>query len=152
MFADHKFRIKAPIQEVWEFLLTPEKIGSCIPGCEKIEPIGEDAYKSTIIIKLPIFSITTKSTTTITETDPPHHLKSLTDGEYDLGGGKYHQETVVDLEEIAENEVEVSYSAETKLEGGLASFGEKIMSEVAKALGEQFAKNMQVKLECKPVG
>jgi len=152
MFADHKFRIKAPIQEVWEFLLTPEKIGSCIPGCEKIEPIGEDAYKSTIIIKLPIFSITTKSTTTITETDPPHHLKSLTDGEYDLGGGKYHQETVVDLEEIAENEVEVSYSAETKLEGGLASFGEKIMSEVAKALGEQFAKNMQVKLERKPVG
>lgn len=150
MFADHKFRIKAPIQEVWEFLLTPEKIGSCIPGCEKIEPIGEDAYRSTMIIKLPIFSITAKSTTTITETDPPHHLKSLTEGQYDLGGGKYHQETVVDLEEIAENEVEVSYSAETRLEGGLGGFGEKIMSDVAKALGEQFAKNIQVKLESKP--
>jgi len=152
MFADHKFRIKAPIEEVWEFLLTPEKIGSCIPGCEKIEPIGQDAYESTVIIKLPIFSITAKSTTTIVETDPPHRVKSVTDGQYDLGGGKYHQETMVDLKEINSNEVELSYSAETKLEGGLAGFSEKIMGDVAKALGEQFARNIQTKLEAEGTG
>jgi carbon monoxide dehydrogenase subunit G len=147
MFADQKFRVKAPIQKVWEFMLDPQKIGPCIPGCDKIEVRGKDAYESTITIKLPIFSITARSTTTITETTPPQHLKSVTEGQYDLGGGTFHQETVVDLEEISDNEVEVSYSTETKLEGGLAGFGEKIMKDVAKALGEQFARNIQTKLE-----
>ena len=57
------------------------------------------------------------------------------------------QETVIDLREISDNEVEVSYAADTNLGGELAGFGEKIVSSMAKGLGERFAQNIQERLE-----
>jgi carbon monoxide dehydrogenase subunit G len=147
MLVKETFRVKAPIQKVWEFLLDPEKIGPCIPGCEKIESLGENAYESTIKVNLPILSITVKCKTTVTEMTAPNHLKSATEGEYDIGSGTFHQETVIDLREISDNEVEVSYAADTNLGGGLAGFAEKIVSSMATGLGERFAKNIRERLE-----
>ena len=86
MLTKEEFSVRAPIQDVWDFMLDPEKLGSCIPGFEGIEPIGENAYKSTIRIRLPIFSITVESTTTVTEAIPLRRLKSITEGRYDLTG------------------------------------------------------------------
>jgi carbon monoxide dehydrogenase subunit G len=130
MLVKETFRVKAPIERVWQFLLDPQKIGSCIPGCEKIEISGANAYGSTITIKLPVISITVKSKTTtvkskttISEITPPHHLKSVTEGEYDIGSGTFRQESVFGLKEISNNEVQVSYSVDTELSGGLAGFG-----------------------------
>jgi carbon monoxide dehydrogenase subunit G len=139
--------VKAPIQRVWEFLLDPEKIGPCIPGCEKIEPRGENAYESTIKVNLPILSITVKCKTTVTEITPPHHLKSVTEGQYDIGSGTFHQETVIDLREISDNEVEVCYAADTNLGGELAGFAEKIVSSMAKGLAGQFVINIRERVE-----
>jgi carbon monoxide dehydrogenase subunit G len=147
MLVKETFRVKAPIQRVWQFLIDPEKIGSCIPGCEKIEISGGNAYTCTITIKLPIISITVESTTTISEITPPHHLKSVTEGKYDIGNGSFRQESIFDLKELSDGEVEVSYSADTKLVGGLAGFGETIMNSMAKGMVEQFTKNIRSKLE-----
>ena len=147
MLIEETFRVKAPIQKVWEFLVDPEKIGSCIPGCEKIEVLGENAYESTIKVNLPIFSITVKSKTTISEMSPPHHLKWVTEGQYDIGSGSFYQESVVDLEEISHSEVEVSYSGTIELAGGFAGFGEKIVSSMGGELAMQFVKNIQEGVE-----
>jgi carbon monoxide dehydrogenase subunit G len=147
MLIEETFRVKAPIQRVWEFLSDPEKIGSCIPGFERTEPAGDDAYVTTIKVEVSMFSITAKCKTTVTEMTPPHHLKSVTDGEYDVGSGTFRQETVIDLKEIAADEVEVSYAADTRLGGGLAGFAENIVGSMAKGWGERFAQNMREKLE-----
>ena len=147
MVVNENFRIKASIGRVWQFMADPEKIGSCIPGFERVEVLGDNRYKTFIKIKLPIFSITAEATTTVTEVDPPRHLKSITEGRYDLGGGKFRQEMVVDLKEDTDHEVEVFYSAETVLEGGLEGFGERIMQDMAKGLAEQFAQNIRSKVE-----
>jgi len=36
-----KFTVKAPIQTLWNTLLEPETIGTCLPGAEKVEKIDE---------------------------------------------------------------------------------------------------------------
>ena len=53
----------------------------------------------------------------------------------------------MDLTEISEKEVEVFYSANTRVVGRLATFGERVMRATAKKLGEQFAQNIRAKLE-----
>jgi len=151
MFVEEKFRVKAPIQRVWQFMLDPEKIGPCIPGCEKIEVVGDNVYESSVKVKVGLISLTMKSRSTITEADPPRHLKSVTEGQDALKAGTFHQESVVDLTEISQNEVEVFYSANTRVAGKLATFGEKIMRVTSKKLGDQFAKNIQAGLE-EPTG
>lgn len=147
MLVKETFCVKAPIQRVWQFLLDPLKIGSCIPGCEKIEISEENANASTITIKLPVISITVKSKTTISEISPPHHLKWVTEGQYDIGSGSFYQESVVDLEEISDSEVEVSYLGSIELAGGFAGFGEKIVSSMGGGLAIQFVKNIQERVE-----
>jgi carbon monoxide dehydrogenase subunit G len=138
MLVEEKFRVRAPIERVWQFMLDPEKVGPCVPGCEKIEVVGDKVYESSVKVKVGLIALTMKSRTTI---------KSVTEGQDALKAGTFHQESVVNLAEISESEVEVFYSANTRVVGKLATFGEKIMRVTAKKLGEQFARNIQARLE-----
>lgn len=151
MLIEERFRVKAPIQGVWEFMLDPQQIGPCIPGCERIQIIRDNVYESSVRVKVGFIALTMNAQTTITDVEPPRRLTSVTEGQDALRAGSFYQESVVELTEASENEVEVFYSANTRVVGKLATFGEKIMRATARKLGEQFAKNIQAKLE-QPVG
>ena len=147
MLIEGKFSLKAPIQEVWDFLLDPGTLASCIPGTEKMEAIDDKTYESVVKQKVGPISVKLKFTTTLTEIDPPRHLKAIGRGADVTKAGTFTQETTVDLAEISKDEVEVSYISNVSLVGRLATFGERIMRAKAKAIGEQFTKNLQEKLE-----
>jgi carbon monoxide dehydrogenase subunit G len=142
-----KFTLNAPIQEVWDFLLKPETLASCIPGAEKMEAIDDKTYESVVKQKVGPISVKFKFTTTITEVDPPRHLKAVGRGADIAKAGTFSQETTVDLTEISKDEVEVSYSSNVSLVGRLATFGERIMRAKAKSVGEEFTRNLQEKLK-----
>jgi hypothetical protein len=147
-----KFTLKAPIQEVWDFLLKPETLASCIPGAEKMEAIDDKTYESVVKQKVGPISVKFKFTTTITEVDPPRHLKAVGRGAEIAKAGTFSQETTVDLTEISKDEVEVSYSSNVSLVGRLATFGERIMRAKAKSVGEEFTRNLQEKLKSRTTG
>ena len=42
------YTFNAPSDRVWELLMDPAVISSCIPGCERFEPDGEDRYNVTL--------------------------------------------------------------------------------------------------------
>jgi carbon monoxide dehydrogenase subunit G len=44
MIIEGKLTVKAPIQKLWDMLLDPTTLGSCLPGAEKIEKIDETTY------------------------------------------------------------------------------------------------------------
>jgi carbon monoxide dehydrogenase subunit G len=147
MQIEGKFTLKAPIQEVWDFLLDPGILASCIPGTEKMEAIDDKSYESIVKQKVGPISVKFKFTTTLTETDPPRHLKAVGRGADVTKAGTFSQETTVDLTEISGGEVEVSYSSNISLVGRLATFGERIMRAKAKAVGDEFTRNLQEKLK-----
>jgi carbon monoxide dehydrogenase subunit G len=146
MLMEGKFTLKAPIQEVWDFLLKPETLASCIPGAEEMKAIDDKTYESVVKQKVGPISVKLKFTTTITEMDPPRHLKAVGRGADVTKAGTFSQETIVDLTEISKDEVDVSYSSNVSLVGRLATFGERIMRAKAKSVGEEFTKNLQEKL------
>jgi carbon monoxide dehydrogenase subunit G len=147
MLLEGKFTLKAPIQEVWDFLLKPETLASCIPGAEKMEAIDDKTYESVVKQKVGPISVKFKFTTKITEIDPPRHLKAVGQGADIAKAGTFSQETTVDLTEISKDEVEVSYTSNVSLVGRLATFGERIMRAKAKSVGEEFTRNLQEKLK-----
>ena len=147
MLIEGKFNLKAPIQEVWDFLLEPGTLASCIPGAEKVEAIDDKTYESVVKQKVGPISVRFKFTTTLTGIEPPRHLKAVGRGA-DIGkAGIFTQETTVDLSEIAKDEVEISYSSNVSITGRLATFGERIMRAKSKTVGEEFTKNLQQKLK-----
>ncbi len=146
MILEGQFNLKAPIQKVWDFLLKPDTLASCIPGAEKMEQIDDKTYDSIVKQKVGPISVRLKFTTVITEVEPPKHIKAAGRGA-DMGkAGHFSHEITVDLAEISQDEVEVSYKADVNIVGRLATFGERIMRAKAKSVGEEFTKNLQDKL------
>jgi len=152
MLIEGKFTLKAPIQKVWNSLLDPVTLASCIPGTEKMEVIDDKTYESVVKQKVGPISVKLKFTTTLTEVEPPRYIKAVGRGADITKAGTFTQETKVNLTEFPNDEVEVSYSSNVSLVGRLATFGERIMRAKAKSVGEEFTKNLQEKLKSGPVG
>jgi len=146
MLLEGKFTLKANIQKTWDNLIKPETLAACIPGCEKMEKKDDKTFETIVVAKVGFISVKFQFTTTLTEIDPPKHLKAVGRGQDMLKQGNFSQETVVDLNPISENEVEVSYKSNVSVVGKLATFGDRIMKAKAKELERQFTQNLQKKL------
>ena len=147
MLLEGKFTLKAPIQQVWDFLLEPETLASCIPGAEKMEAIDDKTYESVVKQKVGPIAVRFKFTTPLTDIDPPRSLKAVGRGADIAKAGNFTQETTVNLTEIAKDEVEISYTSNVSVVGRLATFGERIMRAKSKSVGEEFTRNLQEKLK-----
>jgi len=147
MLIEEKFSIKAPIQKVWNFLLNPESIGPCIPGCEKIEAINEREFLSTVKIKVGPIAVRFKFKTTIEEISPYTYIRTVGGGDELDKKGRFKQQTTINFNKLSEDETEVSYRSEVSIVGRLATFGERIMRAKAKGLGQEFVNSVKGKLE-----
>jgi carbon monoxide dehydrogenase subunit G len=147
MLIEGKITMKAPIQKVWDFLLEADTLASCIPGAEKMEPIDDKTWEGVVKQKVGPITVKLKFTQTLTEIDPPKHVKAVGRGADVTKAGTFTQETVVDLTEISKGEVEVAYRSNVSMVGRLAIFGERIMRAKVNKVGEEFTRNLQEKLK-----
>ena len=152
MLIEGKFTLKAPIKEVWGFLLEPETLAACIPGAEKVEAIDDKNYEATVKQKVGPISVKFNFITTLVEVDPPKHVKAVGKGSAMGGMGTFTHEMTVNLAEISKDEVEISYKTNISIVGRLATFGERIMRAKADKVGEEFTKNLQEKLKSRIAG
>ena len=143
MLMEGKFTIKVPIQKLWETLLDPETLLSCIPGAEKIERIDEKTFDCVVKQKVGPISVKFKFKSVLSKVEPPTHIEVDGEGE-DIGkAGHFVQKSVVDLRETPGGEVEVSYRTDATIVGKLAMFGDRIMRAKAKKVEEEFTKALQ---------
>ena len=147
MKIEGKFTMKAPIQKVWDFLLAPGTLVSCIPGAEKMEPVDDKTWEGIVKQKVGPIGIKLQFTQTFAEIEPPKHLKAVGRGSAVGGAGTFSQETIVDMKELGGGEVEIAYSSNVSLVGRIATFGERIMRAKVNKVGEEFINNLQNKLQ-----
>jgi carbon monoxide dehydrogenase subunit G len=152
MIIEGKFTMKAPIQQVWDFLLEPGTLASCIPGAEKVEAIDDKNYEAIVKQKVGPISVKFNFITTLVEVTPPKYVKAVGKGSAMGGMGTFTHEMTVSLAEISKNEVEISYKTNVSIVGRLATFGERIMRAKADKVGEELTRNLQEKLKSKVGG
>jgi carbon monoxide dehydrogenase subunit G len=143
---DGKFALKAPIQKVWDLMLQPGTLASCLPGAEKIEAIDDTHYNCLVKQSVGPISVKLQFAVELTEIVPPKHVKAVGKGEALGKLGTFTMELVVDLNEMSNGEVEAAYSSSVNIVGKLATFGERIMRAKSKQVVEDFTKNLQKKL------
>ena len=100
MLMEGKFSLKAPIQKVWETLLEPETLLSCIPGAEKIERLDEKTYECVVKQKVGPISVKFKFKSILTKMEVPTHMEIEGEGEDIAKAGHFVQKSLVDLKEI----------------------------------------------------
>ena len=152
MLFEGQFTLKAPIQQVWDFLLEPGTLASCIPGAEKMEATDDKTYEGVVKQKVGPVSVKLNFVQTLTDIDPPKYVKAVGRGADVTKAGTFTQETTVNLTEVTGGETEISYSSNVSMVGRLATFGERIMRAKVKKIGEEFTHNLQEKLKSKIAG
>ena len=147
MIIEGKFTLRAPVQLLWDTLLDPETLRSCIPGAEKIDRLDEKTYDCVIKQKVGPISVRFKFINTLSKIEPPNHVEMEGEGE-DIGkAGRFTQKTTIDLIEQQGGEVEISYRCNANIVGKLAMFGDRILKTKAKKLEAEFTTALKEKLE-----
>ncbi len=144
---DHTFA--APRERVWEMMLDPEVLRSCLPGCEKLELTGPDEYTATMKIGVAAIRGTFQGRVKISDKVEPESYRMLVEGKG--AQGQVSGEGSLTLRDEGEQTV-VQYHGEANVRGTIARVGGRVMLPAAKMIVGQFFKCLESKTVATPTG
>ena len=147
MIIEGKFTLKAPIEKLFDFVLKPETIMSCLPGAESVKLLDETTYECVVKQKVGPISAKLKFVNRLTKVERPTHVEVEGEGEDVTKLGHFKQKTQVDLREVSPGEVEVKYKSDVSIVGKLAMFGDRIMKAKARQVEKEFTNALQERLK-----
>jgi carbon monoxide dehydrogenase subunit G len=127
--------IAAPRQEVWEAFLDPEQLRQAIPGCEKLERIGDDEYRATMKVGVAAVKGTFEGKVRIMDKKAPESYRMAVEGSG--GPGFIRGETLIALAD-ADPGTRVTYTADVQVGGLIAGVGQRLLGGVSKMMADQF--------------
>src|SRR5205085_9283379 len=74
------YSFAAPAQKVWELLIDPDVVASCMPGCQGLVPLGDDRYRASLSMAVAAVSGQYTGTVAILDKVPPQSFRLAVDG------------------------------------------------------------------------
>jgi uncharacterized protein len=138
LVGEHTFNV--PREKVWEFLLDPEVLKASLPGCEKLEEVGEDEYVATMKIGISFIRGTFSGKVKITDKNEPESYKMAVEG-----SGPQGQVSGVGTLELVDQGTStlVKYRGDANVRGSLARVGARMIQPAAKTIVGQFFERME---------
>jgi len=140
------FTVRAPLEQVWDFLLEVERMGPCVPGVESIERIDHTTYRGKLKIKIGPIAAAFNGIATLIEIDPPRRVVASLEGD-DRSIASAVKATFASTLSPVDGGTEVAYQMDVNLRGRLAQFGTAVITATAKKITAEFARNVTTKLE-----
>ena len=147
MLIEGSFTVAASIDKLFDFMLKPESIMTCVPGTESVRIIDDITYECVVKQRVGIITAKLKFINKMTKIEKPTHIEIEGEGEDVTKLGHFKNKTSVDLKEVSPGMVEVAYKSDVSIVGKLAMFGDRIMRAKAKDTEKAFTKNLQEKLK-----
>jgi len=130
--------LHAPVEAVYAALRDPRVLVRTIPGCERLEQVGEDAYRMTVTAGVASIRGTYAGDVRLTDQRAPHGFVLRATG---AGApGTVSAEVAVELAAGDDGTTVLSYDADAVVGGMVGGVGQRLLSGVArKTAGEFFA-------------
>jgi carbon monoxide dehydrogenase subunit G len=136
--------LNAPRDRVWTALNDPEVLVRTIPGVERLEAVGEDVYRMTIIAGVASIKGTYLGNVALSDPSPPSAFTLKASG---AGApGTVDAAVRVTLEDAADGGTLVSYAADAVVGGAVGGVGQRVLAGVAKKTAGEFFKNVDAVL------
>ena len=133
LVGEHTFN--AARQQVWDFLLDPEMLRQCLPGCEKFEQTGDDEYAATMKIGVAMIKGTFAGKVKITDKVEPESYTMEVEG-----SGPQGQVSGVGKLTLVESDgvTTVQYTGDANVRGTIARVGARMVQPAARQIVGQF--------------
>lgn len=145
MRLDHEFTVPAPIGEVWQAVVDPERVAPCMPGATLTKVEG-DKFSGTVKVKLGPISLLYKGNGEFLEKDDAAHKVTIkASGKDSRGAGTAAATVTLTLTE-ADGGTHGAVATDLSITGKPAQFGRGLISEVGGKILDTFAGCLSGKL------
>lgn len=145
---EQNFQVDQPSDQVWDFLVDPERVVDCLPGAKLIEVIDDRTFKGEIGVRLGPIGVSFVGTIHFDELDRDAGRVIMSgEGKDRRGTGAVRMRMESILSPSSDGGTAVAVSQEIELTGRLASFGRgSVMTSVADMMFGRFTGCVQEKL------
>ena len=144
MKLEGSYTFEAPRDLVWDALQDPVLLAAIMPGCEGLEPLGEDKYKTTLKIQVGPVQGVFEGSVALRDINKPDSYKMDVDGKGVPGFIKALGS--VRLEAQGETTI-MHYEGDAHVGGKIASVGQRLLESSAKALTRQSLDGIAVQIK-----
>ncbi len=128
---------------VWKLLTDPDVIAGCLPGCDRLEPIGADQYRATLALAVASIGGRYTGTVSMLDKNPPHSYRLVVEGRGTPGF--VTGEATIEL--IAEgNGTTVRVTGRGEVGGLIARVGQRLLGSASKLMMDRFFECLQGRL------
>jgi carbon monoxide dehydrogenase subunit G len=134
-------------QQAWEALNDPEVLKLCIPGCDRIEPTGENQYAVGLAVKIGPVAAKFTGKITLSDVVPPESYTISFDGQGGVAGfGKGVSKVRLSPQEEGSGCM-LDYKVQAQVGGKIAQLGQRLIDGVAKSMAEDFFKRFDNEMQ-----
>jgi carbon monoxide dehydrogenase subunit G len=139
----------APAATVWSLLNDPEVIAGCLPGCDRLEPLGDDRYRAKLSLTVAAISGSYTGTVAIVDKVAPDRYRLLVEGSGKAGFVKGEASVALSPLEGAAGSTVVSVSGEGHVGGLMARVGQRLLGSVGQLMMDRFFACLREKAEAR---
>ena len=136
------YHFDAPPERVWALMMDPAAIASCIPGCEALEPQGDDRYRAKITIGMAAITGTYEGTVVLSDKVANTSYRLSVEGQGRPGFVKGDADIRLRAEGTG---TVVELTATVHTGGAIARLGQRLIGSAAKMMQDRFFACMQGK-------
>ena len=137
------YTFDAPPARVWDLLMDPAVISSCIPGCDAFEPDGEDRYKVKLTVGIAAITGAYEGVVAISEKMAPSSYRLTVEGQGKPGFAKGNSSIAL---RASGDKTIVDVSGTVHTGGPIARVGQRLIGGVSKMMLDRFFSCLQGKV------
>lgn len=125
-------------QQAWDALNDPAVLKACIPGCDKVEPTGENQYAIGMSVKVGPVAAKFAGKISLSDIVPPKSYSINFEGQGGAAGfGKGNSAVTLTPNDAG---CLLDYTVHASVGGKIAQLGQRLIDGVAKSMAEDFFK------------
>ncbi|MFL6566210.1 MAG: SRPBCC family protein [Burkholderiales bacterium] len=136
--------IAASQQQTWDALNDPAMLKQCVPGCESIDPIGDNQYQVLMVARVGPVSAKFKGKLTLSDIQPPNSYSISFEGQ---GGAAGFAKGGAQVRLSPQGEsTRLAYDVKANVGGKLAQIGSRLVDAAAKKVADEFFSNFNKRM------
>ena len=138
MRIEEKFTVAASADDVWAFLIDPERVAAALPGAEITERIDENTYKGGMGVKVGPLAAAYTGTVAFDLDEKARSAVVHAKGQGKAGMGNADMKMTSRVVSLGPGTAEVTVEANLTVTGILAQLGRGMMQHVSKKMFKEF--------------
>ncbi|HUV20219.1 MAG TPA: SRPBCC family protein [Gammaproteobacteria bacterium] len=141
------FPLDGSVSDAWNLLENIEQVASCMPGAEITEKVDENNFKGSVKVKIGPMHVAFNGDIAVQKINPgEHQIHLIAKGQDSKGTSSASMDLTASVRTGESGASELTGDADVTVNGKLANFGGRMMTQVADQILGQFADNFSSKL------